>query len=271
MIRRAMRPVLAAAALFALSGFSVSGTPDRFDGKIEGARLVGAMRMRGELFHVQGLAMTDTRIWATSVDRAGKRAFIHEFDRATGRLLHRADLTDGSRYHPGGISVSGGAIWVPVAEMRPDSSSVMIELDAETLRERRRVAFPDHLGCIAVSGERLVAGNWDSRLFYVVDLSGNEPTRAVRNPSPTHYQDIKFVGDQLVAGGSRGLWKGSIDWIDWRTMRITRTRRAGAVGTIRPFGRGGPYTGEGMAIEGRDLYVLPEDGPSRLFRFRLEA
>jgi hypothetical protein len=26
-----------------------------------------------------------------------------------------------------------------------------------------------------------------------------------------------------------------------------------------------------MAIEGRDLYLVPEDGPSRMFHFRLDA
>ena len=76
---------------------------------------------------------------------------------------------------------------------------------------------------------------------------------------------------QLVAAGSQSLWSGTVDWIDWPWMKRTRSLRAGAVGSVRPLGRGGPYTGEGMAIEGRDLYVVPEDGPSRLFHFRLDA
>ena len=66
------------------------------------------------------------------------------------------------------------------------------------------------------------------------------------------------------------MWSGAVDWIDWPSMKVTRTLRAGAIGPIRPVGRGGPYTGEGMAIEGRDLYVVPEDGPSRMFHFKLD-
>ena len=82
---------------------------------------------------------------------------------------------------------------------------------------------------------------------------------------------MKIVGGQLVAAGHRSLWSGTLDWIDLPSMKLARTLRAGAVGPVRPIGRGGPYTGEGMAIEGRDLYLVPEDGPSRLFRFRLDG
>jgi len=96
------------------------------------------------------------------------------------------------------------------------------------------------------------------------------PPRVVRNPSATRHQDMKFVGDRLVAGGALTPWSGAVDWIDWPSLTVTRTLRAGAIGPIRPIGRGGPYTGEGMAIEGRDLYLVPEDGPSRMFHFRLD-
>jgi len=39
-----------------------------------------------------------------------------------------------------------------------------------------------------------------------------------------------------------------------------------------PFGitdQNVPYTAEGMAIQGQNLYLLPENGPSRLFHFLL--
>jgi hypothetical protein len=35
--------------------------------------------------------------------------------------------------------------------------------------------------------------------------------------------------------------------------------------------KGRVYTAEAMALEGNDLYLLPEDGPSRLFHFVLEG
>ncbi len=258
-------------ALFLLSSLSGAAVPGGFSGDIEHARLIGALQLRGEVFHVQGLALGGQRIWVTSVDNGAHKAWLHEFDRASGRFLRRLELTDGARYHPGGLSVSGGSIWVPVAELRADSSAVLVEIDADTLAVRRRIAVADHIGCVAASGQTLVAGNWDSKLLYVFDLAKGVPTRVVRNPSATHYQDIKFVGDQLVAGGNTSWLSGTVDWIDWPTMKLSRSIQAGAIGPVRPFGRGGPYTGEGMAIEGRELYVLPEDGPSRVFHFQLDT
>ncbi len=269
MIGKALRSGLTA-SLLVLSSLSVAAAPPQFGGAIEHARLMGALQLEGELFHVQGLELDSRRVWVTSIDGANRRGYIHEFDRGTGAFLRRLELTDGARYHPGGMSIAGGSIWVPVAELRPNSSAVLVEIDVETLRVRRRIHVADHLGCVAASERGLVAGNWDSRLLYVFDADSGTQTRIIPNPSQTRHQDMKFVGDQLVAGGSLTWWSGAVDWIDWPSMKISRTLRAGAVGPVRPFGRGGPYTGEGMAIEGRDLYVVPEDGPSRLFHFRLD-
>jgi len=270
MIRKTLRT--GSTVLFLLlSSLSVAAAPDPFDGAIEHARLLGTLPLEGEMFHVQGLELDSRRVWVTSVDQTSHKGYIHEFDRQTGKLRRRLELTDGTKYHPGGISISGGSIWVPVAELKPNSTSVLVEIDADSLRIRRKIQVADHLGCVAASGETLVAGNWDSQLLYIFDLRDMARARTVSNPSPTRYQDMKFVQGQLVAGGSLTLWSGAVDWIDWPSMKRSRTLRAGAIGPIRPLGRGGPYTGEGMAIEGRDLYVVPEDGPSRLFHFRLDA
>ncbi|RDE07298.1 DUF6454 family protein [Sphingomonas aracearum] len=264
MIRTALFPLL-----LAFAPLSIAAAPETLDDGFEQAQLVGTLQLQGELFHVQGVEMRGDRIWVTSVDNRQHRGFLHEFDRA-GHFLRRLELTDGARYHPGGLSVAGGSIWVPVAEMRPDSSAVLVEIDAQSLEVRRRIRVADHLGCVAASGRHLVAANWDSRQFYVLDLADKEPLRIVPNPSPTRFQDMKFVGDRLVAGGYVSWVSGAVEWLDWPTLRVRRTLRAGAVGPVRPFGRGGPLTGEGMAVNGRDLYVLPEDGPSRLFHFRLD-
>lgn len=256
--------------LLLLASLSVAAAPGPFDGPLEHARLRGEIKLDGELFHVQGLEVQSKDIWVTSIDRANRKAFLHHFDRETGKFLRRLEVSDGARFHPGGISVSGASIWIPVAEYRPDSSAVLIEVDVKSLTIRRKISVSDHLGCVAASGQTLVAGNWNSRILYVFDLGTTAPPQLIPNPSSTRYQDMKFVGRQLVAGGSRTLWSGTVDWIDWPSMKIVRTLRSGAVGIARPFGRGGAFTGEGLAIEGKNLYLLPEDGPSRVFHFTLE-
>lgn len=257
-------------AILAISSLSAAAAVP-FSSLIEKATLLEARQLGGTLFHVQGLALEPTRIWATSVDNTNHTAWLQEFDRVSGKALRKIELTDGVRYHPGGISVADGLIWVPVAEMRPNSSAVLLGIDSTTLKVRRRIAVADHLGCVAVSGRRIVAGNWDSRQLYEFDAVTGDQVQVVSNPSPTRYQDIKFVGHHLVAGGHRDWLSGTVDWIDWRSQKLVRSIKAGAVGPVRPFGRGGPLTGEGMAIEGRDLYLLPEDGPARLFHYRLES
>lgn len=237
---------------------------------IEHAQLQGTLNLQGRLFHVQGVDLDSRHIWVTSVDVWHHRGYLHEFNRATGAFERRLELTDGPRYHPGGFSLAGRSIWVPVAEYRSNSSAVLEEIDADTLQIRRKIRVADHLGCVAVSDHTLVAGNWDSKRLYILDLDNSAPMRVVRNPSPTRYQDMKFIDGQLVAGGVLTRHSGTIDWIDFPSITLVQTLRTGATVRAGPFGHAKAYTGEGMTLQGRDLYVLPEDGPSRLFHFRLD-
>ena len=264
MIRKATRTVFTALCLVVLS--LTAATAHEFGVEaIEHAKLRDILDLQGELFHVQGVDIDRRHIWVTSVDRDRHKGYLHEFDRATGRFLRRLELTDGDRYHPGGISLHGRSIWVPVAELKPNSSAVIEEIDTDTLQIRRKLSVADHVGCVAVSDRILVAGNWDSRLLYVFDLENGKRVGVIPNPTATPYQDMKFVHGQLVAGGPLSLWSGSIDWIDWPSMKRVRMLRTGVTD------RAVPYSGEGMALKDRDLYVISEDGPSRLFHFKIDA
>jgi len=264
MIRRAIRAFVTGFSLLLLSLTAAAAQQETAEG-IEHAKLRDIVNLKGEVFHVQGVDLDSRHIWVTSVDVANSKGYLHQFDRATGRFLRRLELTDGARYHPGGISLHGASIWVPVAEYRSNSSAVIEEIDMETLQLRRKIPVADHLGCVAVSDQAIVAGNWGSQSLYVFDPRSGKQVRMVPNPSATNYQDMKFDHGQLVAGGSLTPLTGAIDWIDWPSMRVVRTVHAGA--TDRAIS----YTGEGMALKGRDLFVIPEDGPARLFHFRLDA
>src|SRR5581483_12500505 len=70
------------------------------------------LHLRGDVFHVQGLDTDGDFVYVTSVDTGSRRGFLHKFDNR-GALVAVADLTDGRRYHPGGISMDGNFIWVP--------------------------------------------------------------------------------------------------------------------------------------------------------------
>jgi hypothetical protein len=230
---------------------------------VEGARLADVHVLEGTLYHVQGIALDREHIWVTSVDAEKRRGYVHQFSRATHRFERQVDVTDGALFHPGGLSVSGDSIWVPVAEYRPNSSAVLLELDKNTLKVKRKISVADHLGCVAVTPDGLVAGNWSSRRFYVFDREGRQ-TRVIDNASANQYQDIKFMDGMLVASGNLTKTTGAIDWYAWPSMKQVRSVQAGVTD------KGRLYTAEAMAIEGKDLYLLPEDGPSRLFHFVLE-
>lgn len=229
---------------------------------VEDAQLVETIPLDGTLYHVQGVDLDRDHIWVTSVDQKDRKAYLHQFSRKTHKLERRVDLTDGPRFHPGGFSIDKDSIWVPVAEYKRDSSAVLIELDKHTLAVKRRIAVSDHIGCVAVTKDSLIAGNWDSRQFYVLDKKGRQ-IRKFDNPSATSYQDIKFVDGDLVGSGNTSKTTGAIEWFAWPSMKLVRKLRAGATD------KGQPYTNEGMALKGKDLYLLPENGPSRLFHFVL--
>ncbi|CAN5567745.1 hypothetical protein BH10ACI4_BH10ACI4_32710 [soil metagenome] len=230
---------------------------------VEGARLENVLLLDGTLYHVQGIDLDREHIWVTSVDTVNHKGYLHQFHRTTGKFERQVEVTDGPRFHPGGFSISGDSIWVPVAEYKPHSTAVLEELDKQTLAVKRKISVADHVGCIAVTGDVLIAGNWGSRQMYVFDLAGKQ-LRVIDTASATQYQDMKFVDGMLVASGTLDRKIGTIDWYVWPSMKLVRTVRAGVTD------RGRPYTSEAMALQGKDLYLLPEDGPSRLFHFLLK-
>ena len=229
---------------------------------IEGARLADVRALHGKLYHVQGVDLDADHIWVTSVDASDHKGYLHQFNRATAKLERRVELTDGFRYHPGGFTIGGDSIWVPVAEYTPHSSALLVELDKHTLAVKRKIFVADHLGCVAMTPDGLIAGNWGSREFYVFDHTGKQ-VRVISNTTKNQYQDMKFVDGKLVASGNLTRKTGAIDWYAWPSMQIVRSERAGV------NDRGKLYTAEGMALKGSDLYLVPEDGPSRLFHFVL--
>jgi hypothetical protein len=229
---------------------------------VEGARLVETLPLDGKLYHVQGVDLDATSIWVTSVDAVAHRGYLHQFDRTTLKLVRQFEMTDGPRYHPGGLAIDGDTLWIPVAEYRPHSSTILEQLDKRTLKLIRKIDIADSIGCVAASKDVLVAGNWDSRQLYIFDKTGRQ-IRVVDNLEPNKYQDMKFLNGELVASGVFTRTTGAVDWIEWPSMKLVRRLQAGT------NDRGTLYTKEAMAIRDNNLYLMPEDGPSRLFHFVL--
>jgi hypothetical protein len=219
------------------------------------------IELTGDVGHVQGIAVEGNRAWISWVDQKSKSGTLAEFDLATGKMVKSAVLQKGEQYHPGGISLDGDFVLVPVAEYKANSSAVIQRRNKNTLALDSEFAVADHIGCVAVDAERIYGGNWDTRQIYTWDRHGRAVSK-LDNSAGNRTQDMQFIGGQLIAGGLRGSG-GAVDWLDPGDLHLIRRIRAGK------SDRGVVLTHEGMAMSGGKLYLLPEDGPSRVFVYEL--
>jgi beta-lactamase class A len=219
------------------------------------------IELKASMDHVQGIDVDGNRLWVTWVDRQKKKGHLGEFELSTGRLVRSVEVQKGERYHPGGLAREADSLWLPVAEYKASSSSLIQRRNRKTLALEAEFIVPDHVGCVAVRNGHIYGGNWDSRQIYVWDASGKLLSKR-DNPSGTSFQDMKAQGDYLIGSGIRPDG-GAIDWLESNDLRLVRRVRAGKTD------RGVLLTHEGMTISAGRLYLLPEDSPSRLFVFPL--
>lgn len=229
--------------------------------------LLRSISLEGETHHVQGIAVDGNRLWVTSVDRAAGKGWLFEYDLESGKRLRAVEISQDELIHPGGFDHDEDSLWIPVAEYRPASRTVIQQRSKETLELRASFEVPDHIGALAVVPEGLLLANWDARKFYLYSRDG-KLLWSRPNPNPTRYQDIKrrygaIVASGLVARGSEA--RAVVEWLDPETLRPLNREALGRTD------RGVPYTNEGMDLRDGRLYLLPEDAPSRLFVFRIES
>jgi hypothetical protein len=225
-------------------------------------KLIRVLTLGAATKHVQGIDVDGDTLWVSSVDRTTKKGFLSEFSLSDGKFKRSIELQDGDRFHPGGIATDATSIWIPVAEYRAHSSAVIQKRNKKTLTIEAQFDVADHIGCVAVTPDSIVGGNWDSRQFYVWDRSG-KLLRKVDNAAGNGYQDIKYVSGQIVASGLLAGKNGAIDWLEWPWFQMIRRVTAGKTDS------GVTFTQEGMTVRGNELMLLPEDDRSRLFVFRI--
>jgi len=151
-------------------------------------------------FHPQGMVKIGETLFVSSVeviDRDAGKGVGHLFkiDMA-GNLLADLRIGEGAIYHPGGIDYDGHDIWVPVAEYRPDSRSIIYRVDPSTMTATEVFRAADHIGAIVhnTDDHTLHGVSWGSRRFYRWTLRG-AGTGPTLNPSHyVDYQDCKYAG-----------------------------------------------------------------------------
>ncbi len=221
--------------------------------------LLRTVTLQGVLDHPQGLAASaDGATWfVTSVLRTETQGLLVAFRASDGGVVHRIEVQDGPRYHPGGLGRLGDTLWLPVAEYRRASTSVIQARDTATLALRSSFPVADHIGAVAATPAGLVGCNWDARTFYEWTFAG-EASRVVEHDGAARYQDLHWTDDGLLAGGLLGD-QGVVDLLEWPSLDLKERIVVGRTD------RGTVLTAEGMTTSGRQLLLLPEDDPARVF------
>jgi hypothetical protein len=250
----------------------------------------------GSAFYVSAVEVTvPTRRFAQAIDGydrdAGEGAgHLFKIDGA-GRLLADLRIGDKTVYHPGGIDYDGTSIWVPVAEYRPNSRSIIYRVNPATMKATEVFRFADHIGGIVhdTDDNTLHGVSWGSRRFYRWTLDRNgRPTNAtiapeaLRRMNASHYVDYQ---DCKYAGAHRMLCTGVSEY---RQTPAARPFRLGGMDLVdlrdgRPLHQVPVplWTDQGLdmthnpawiepAGEGLRAYFMPEDDKSTIYVYEVK-
>ncbi|CAG9614995.1 hypothetical protein BACCIP111899_04229 [Bacillus rhizoplanae] len=146
-----------------------------------------------------------------------------------GKLLKDLKLGEGDMYHPGGIAFDGTSIWVPIAEYRPNSQSIIYKVNPETLNAQEVFRTNDHIGGIVRNekGGALKAVSWGSRTFYEFNEKGKVLQKSNNTSHFIDYQDCENVGENNMIcsgitelpGSSTAKYElGGLALLDMKTM-----------------------------------------------------
>ena len=200
----------------------------------------------GNVFYVSAVEVLEATVrnsgetdalYDFSIDRStgAGRGWLFKFD-ATGKLLGKTELTDGTMFHPGGIDYDGKYIWVPVAEYRPNSRTRIYRVNPKTLKAELVFTAKDHIGGVVhdTHDDTLRGVSWGSRRLYTWDLSrdGSRVKGSLTNWEPNteayiDYQDCHYQGvDYMLCGGlnkyptpAGNVAFGGLELVDLRTNR----------------------------------------------------
>jgi hypothetical protein len=249
------------------------------------------VRLDFPTYHPQGMTIVGDRFFLSSVevlDREKGKGVGHLFEvDFQGKLLRRARLGEGPMYHPGGIDFDGKRIWVPVAEYRPDSRTVVYAVDPQSLEVERVFDFSDHLGALVgdAMGQKLIGVSWGSRRYYRWDLHQDGQlmmTAPARQENGSHYVDyqdgqfLKGTACALFSGISRlgddgagSFALGGVELVDIWQMRATHQ-----LPVMLRTARGESLLRNPFAVESRGkglrFYFVPEDDTSMLHVYDVE-
>ena len=263
-----------------------------------------AIPVQFQTFHPQGMVKIGDDFFFSSVDirTPTKRypqlqegydrdtgegvGYLFKMDK-TGRMIAKVQLGEGSMYHPGGIDFDGRYIWVPAAEYRPNSASIVYRVDPQTMKAEEMFRFKDHIGGIVhnTDDKSLHGVSWGSRRLYAWPIDGNsKPTNLSKTPEQLRvmnralyidYQDCHYIGGSKMLCSGLNNYRASPDAAVFRLGGIEivdlKTNQATWQGPVELWSptSGLPMTQNPFWIEpmsnGIRAYFMPDDDKSTLF------
>jgi hypothetical protein len=188
-------------------------------------QLTAKLKLNFPTFHTEGIAFAGDRMFLSAVqiieptvryptpqggyDRTPGKGIGHLFVLdSQGGLERDIILGEGDMYHPGGIDFDGENVWVPVAQYRPNSSTIIYRVDVSTLQAHKQFEVQDHFGGIVLDKTtgHLVGNTWGSRRFAEWNLAGERLSTWDNRSFFIDYQDCQYVPNRkMICGGVTNL------------------------------------------------------------------
>lgn len=171
--------------------------------------------------HCQGMVKLGEDYWVSSVevipefvgDRSHGKGYLFQVS-ATGQLLNSLELGEGPLYHPSGIDFDGTHLWIALAAYKPNSQSIIYQVDPSQMTVKEVFKWEDHLGAIALNPDTQIlhGASWGSRRLYQWDSKevakkqeSKESIAYTSQLNPSSYIDYQ---DNQYLGGGEMLYSG---------------------------------------------------------------
>lgn len=303
--------LVAAAAMFGGSAAHAADVGDAVMQLTRGTKWTpaGELAIQFPTFHPQGMVKIGDAFFVSSVEILKPTTKYPEpkdgYDRDTGegkghlfkiskdgKLLADLPLGEGTIYHPGGIDYDGKHIWVPVAEYRPNSQSIVYRVDPQTMKAEEVFRFKDHVGGIVhdTEGKALHGVSWGSRRLYqwplgddgkIANADAKPEELRVANPSQyIDFQDCHYAGASRMLCAGLNAYKVKPDAEPFRLggmelVSLKDNRPLWQVPVEQWAPSGLPMTQNPFFVEKTDAgvraYFMPDDEKSTLFTFEVDT
>ena len=244
--------------------------------------------------HCQGMVKIGEDYWVSSVevlpefigDRSRGKGYLFQVS-ATGQLLNSLELGEGPLYHPSGIDFDGTHLWIALAAYKPNSQSIVYQVNPSQMTVKEIFRWEDHLGTIALNPDTQIlhGASWGSRTLYQWDSKAvakkqgspeSIPHTSQLNPSSyIDYQDNQYLGGgEMLYSGVATYKKQGEPAFSLGGLEIWDVLQGQVVHQL-PIPLWSPKTGrvmtqnpcflEALAPNQVRAYFLPDDNESTLY------